>query len=137
MKSQYLLIAETILYKNNKLTALNIYDHFVAIKLPAEFIFDLAVLCGPGWKQGNHTISISFKSDDNEVVKLGDISIEIPHENFVYNAIANNLRFSVGDDVKNLSFVVHEGEDVIIERTYPVSGLMVPADETEKDIAVS
>ena len=137
MKNQYLLIAETIFYKNNKLTAINIYDHFVALKLPAEFVFDLAVLCGPGWEKGNHLITINFRPDDKELTKLGDIKVEIPNDNFVYNALANNLKFTIGSDVKNLSFIVMEGEQVIVERTYPVNGLMVPVEEKSKEEVIA
>lgn len=131
MKNQYLLMAETIFYKNNKLTAINIYDHFVALKLPAEFVFDLAVLCGPGWTPGEHVITINFQADDKEISKLGDITVDIPSENFVYNAIANNLKFTIGPEVKSLSFIVQEGDNVVVSRTYPVSGLMVPVDEEQ------
>ena len=112
MKNQYLLIAETIFYKNNKLTAINIYDHFVALKLPAEFVFDLAVLCGPGWEHGEHVITINFRPDDKELTKL---------------------KFTIGSDVKNLSFIVMEGDKVIVERTYPVNGLMIPVEEKPKE----
>ncbi len=133
MKNQYLLIAETIFYKNNKLTAINIYDHFVALKLPAEFVFDLAVLCGPGWEHGEHVITINFRPDDKELTKLGDIKVDIPSDNFVYNALANNLKFTIGSDVNNLSFIVMEGDKVIVERTYPVNGLMIPVEEKPKE----
>ena len=39
--SQYLLIAENVTFKDNKLSCINIYDNFSAVALPAEFVFDL------------------------------------------------------------------------------------------------
>ena len=38
--SQYLILAENITYKNNKLSCINIYDNFSAVALPAEFVFE-------------------------------------------------------------------------------------------------
>ena len=101
--------------------------------ISAEFVFDLAVLCGPGWEHGEHVITINFRPDDKELTKLGDIKVDIPSDNFVYNALANNLKFTIGSDVKNLSFIVMEGDKVIVERTYPVNGLMIPVEEKPKE----
>ena len=42
--SEYLILAENITYKNNKLSCINIYDNFSAVALPAEFVFDLVVI---------------------------------------------------------------------------------------------
>ena len=41
MQSQYLILAENITYKNNKLSCINILDQFLAVKLPSEMQFDL------------------------------------------------------------------------------------------------
>ena len=78
-------------------------------------------------------ITINFRPDDKELTKLGDIKVDIPSDNFVYNALANNLKFTIGSDVKNLSFIVMEGDKVIVERTYPVNGLMIPVEEKPKE----
>lgn len=132
MESQYLIIAENIVYKNGKLSCLNIYDQFTAIQLPAEFIFDMAVVCGAGWAEGNYNVRVEAKPGDNETLKLGDIAVEIVHENFVYNAVAQNLKLSLGEDVKNISFVIYKNDEIILERNYPVAALIKSKQPTQQ-----
>ena len=56
--SEYLILAETIIYKNNKLTCINTYDNFKSVAMPAEFNFDMAILCGPKWSVGEHNLRV-------------------------------------------------------------------------------
>lgn len=123
MKNQYLLIAESIIYRNNKLTAINMYDQLLAMKLPAEFVFDLAILCGPGWQAGNYELEIFVKIEDELEVKLGNISINIPNENFVYNAIAPELSLGVKDGADKVTFIVKTDGQVVLERNFNVKTL--------------
>jgi len=126
MQNQYLAIAESIIYKNNKLSCINIFDQFVALQLPAEFVFDMAVICGSGWLPGEYAIKIQAKTNDNpDLINIGDIKVNIPHENFVYNAIAQNLKLVLGDNVSKITFIVSRNDEIIIERTYPVNTIMV------------
>lgn len=128
MENQYLIVAESILYKNNKLTCINMYDQFMAVTLPAEFVFDLAVMCGPGWPVGEYDIAISMKSNaTQESNELGTLKVAIPHENFTYNSIANNLNVKIGESISDVTFVVHRNGEEIIERTYPINSLLSPA----------
>lgn len=141
MQNQYLIVAENIIYKNNKLSCINIHDQFLSVQLPAEFTIDLAVICGPGWEAGSHNIEIKAKTDETEIVNVGNINIEIPGENFVYNAIAPNLKLALGEGVKNITFVVYKNNEVIIERTYPINSLFnrakveQPVQQTEPETA--
>lgn len=121
MKNQYLVIAESLLYKNNKLTAINMYDQFLSMQLPAEFDFDLAVLCGPGWGPGDYSLDIFIEPKGAESFKLGVINFDIPNENFVYNAVAKDLSLVVNEGVEEISFIVKNKEEVLIERNFMVN----------------
>ena len=123
MKNQYLVIAESLIYKNNKLTAINMYDQFVAMQLPAEFDFDLAVLCGPGWAVGDYSLDIFIEPKGSESVKLGVINFEIPNENFVYNAVAKDLSLLVNEGVEEITFVVKNKDDILVRRNFMISVL--------------
>lgn len=129
MKNQYLLVAESIIYKNSKLTAINIYDQFLAMQLPAEFSFDLAILCGPGWEPGDYDLDIFVKPENDSEVQLGTIKINVPNESFVYNAIATNLNLSLKEGIKKIAFVVKAGDEVVIDRDFQVNTL---ADQDSK-----
>ena len=129
MKNQYLILAENITYKNNKLSCINIMDQFVGVTLPADFLFDMVIICGPGWAGGNYDLSIKVKSDVSEMSEIGNIKVEIPNDNFVYNALAPGMKISVGNDIKTLTFMVYRNDELIIERNYPVSSLFVATAE--------
>ena len=131
--SEYLLIAENVTFKNNKLSCINIYDNFSAVALPAEFVFDLVIICGPNWTPGEHKIAIKAKTTGDKVVEIGNIDVNIQNENFVYNAIAQNLRITADYGLKSLTFMVYDGENQIIERTYPIRSLLVPAPKPQED----
>lgn len=124
--SEYLILAENITYKNNKLSCINIYDNFSAVALPAEFVFDLVVICGPNWTPGEHKIAIKARTSTDVTVDIGEIAVNIPNENFVYNAMAQNLRISLDYSIKDLTFLVFDGENQVLERKYAVNALLVP-----------
>ncbi|MEI8377982.1 MAG: hypothetical protein WCF95_05550 [bacterium] len=121
MKNQYLVISESLVYKNNKLTAINMYDQFLAMQLPAEFDFDLAVLCGPGWAVGDYSLDIFIEPKGNESFKLGVINFDIPSENFVYNAVAQDLSLLINEGVEEIAFVVKNKEEILIRRNFMVN----------------
>ncbi len=137
MQNQYLVVAENITYKNNKLSCINIFDQFVAVKLPAEFTFDLAVICGPGWEPGKYNVKIQAKTTETDLASVGNLEVDIPHDNFVYNALAPNLKITLGPNVKSITFVVSKNDDVVIKRNYPVSALLTatvaPTQEQPKE----
>ena len=112
--SEYLVLAENISFKNNRLTCINIYDKFTAITLPAEFRFDLAIMCGPDWKLGEHKLSIKAIGSNGKEVTIGDLIVNIPDENFVYNAFANDLKIIMDYSVSDLTFVVYDNDKQII-----------------------
>lgn len=130
--SEYLILAENVIYKNNKLSCINIYDKFSAVAMPAEFVFDLVVICGPNWTEGEHKLSIKAKTDLGAEVSIGEITVNIPNENFVYNAIAQNLKITLDYNIKDLTFLVMENESVVIERKYSVTSLLVPKQPSEE-----
>ena len=130
--SEYLILAENITYKNNKLSCINIYDNFSAVALPAEFVFDLVVICGPNWTAGEHKIAIKAKTNTDVTVDIGEITVNIPNENFVYNAMAQNLHISLDYSITDLTFLVFDGENQVIERKYAVNSLLVPQKKQEE-----
>ena len=133
MQSQYLIVAENITFKNNKLSCINIYEQFLAIKLPAEFSFDMAVICGPGWDVGEYDLNIDIKiNESEETTQLGTIKVNIPTENFVYNAMATDLKVKLGSDIKSMTFLIRKNDELILERAYPVNTLLVKKEQTEQ-----
>jgi|GEM_PF-1337215 len=129
MKNQYLIIAENITYKYNKLSCINIYDQFITFSTPAESFFDLAVMCGPGWETGEYDLKINVQIDNEEPVELGSVKTNIPHDNFVYNAIAPNLKIILPKDAKTVTFYVYKNNELVLSRTYPVTELLVQQHE--------
>ena len=129
--SEYLILAENITYKNNKLSCINIYDNFSAVALPAEFVFDLVVICGPNWTAGEHKIAIKAKTNTDVTVDIGEITVNLPNENFVYNAMAQNLRVALDYSIKDLTFIVYDDDKEIIQRKYTVASLLVPQPKQE------
>lgn len=129
MKNQYLVIAENITYKYNKLSCINIYDQFMTFSLPAESFFDLAVMCGPGWEPGEYDLKINVQVDNQETAELGSVKTNIPHSNFVYNAIAANLKIVLPEGAQNVSFHVYKNDELVLTRVYPISTLFVPQTE--------
>ena len=124
--AEYLIIAETIIFKNDKLTCINIYDSFRTIAMPAEFIFDAAVMCGPNWTKGEHKLTIKAKADNGKTADLGSAAINIPNENFVYNAFINNVKLAMDYSVKSVDFIVSDNGKEILSRRYAVNSMLVP-----------
>lgn len=133
MQNQYLIVAENITFKNNKLSCINILDHFLSIQLPAEFVFDMVVICGPGWNAGEHNLAIKAKSNlADDTQEIGNIKVEIPHDKFTYNALAPDLKLNIGQNVTEITFLIYKNDELVIERTYPVNALFVPAPDQQK-----
>lgn len=122
MKNQYLLIAENISYKLNKLSCINIYDQFLTTSFPADLYFDLAYICGPNWEAGQHDISIRVDLN-GDMKEIGNIKINIPHKDFVYNAMAPNLKLTVENEIEKLDFSVYKNDHKILERSFPINNL--------------
>lgn len=132
--AEYLILAENITYKNNKLSCINIYDNFSAVALPAEFVFDLVVICGPNWEQGEHKLAIKAKTNTDITVDIGEIVVQIPNENFVYNAMAQNLRIALDYSITDLTFIVMDGDKEVIQRKYKVNSLLVPQQQKAEKV---
>ena len=124
--NQYLIIAENIIFKNDKLTCINIYDRLSAIAMPAEFRFDLAIMCGPKWKVGEHKLSIKAVGSNGKEISIGELAVNIPNEDFVYNAYAINCKVIMDYSVSSLTFVVYDNGKEIISRKYPVTSMIRP-----------
>lgn len=124
--AEYLILAENISFKNNKLTCINIYDKFTTVAMPAEFKFDLAILCGPNWTIGEHKLTVKVVSNVGKEVQIGELTVNIPNEDFVYNAYANDLKLIMDYSVENLTFYVYDNDNEIISRKYNVVSVLVP-----------
>ena len=125
MQSQYLMLAENITYKNNKLSCINVIDQFMVMKLPSEAYFDLVAICGPGWDEGEYEVTIKVQTDDNEIHELGKTEIKVPNKDFVYNAFAPNMKVVLQEETKYVRFFVYRGEELMIQRDYKVAPLFV------------
>lgn len=124
--SEYLVLAENVFIKNNKLTCMNIYDRLTTVAMPAEFSFDLAVMCGPNWSVGEHKLVVKARGSNGKEVTVGELTVDIPSENFVYNAYANDLKITMDYSVESLTILVYDNDKEIISRTYPVLSFLVP-----------
>lgn len=124
--AEYLILAENISFKNNKLTCINIYDRLSTIAMPSEFKFDLAIMCGPNWTQGEHKLFVKAVGSNGIEVNIGELTVNIPNEDFVYSAFANDLKLIMDYSVESLTFVVYDNEKEIVRRKYPVISMLVP-----------
>ncbi len=124
--SEYFVLAENISFKNNRLTCINIYDRLSSIAMPAEFKFDLAIMCGPNWSIGEHKLSVKAVGSNGKEVSIGTLDVNIPSEDFVYNAFANDLKIIMDYSVSDLTFVVYDNDKEILSRKYQVVPMLVP-----------
>ena len=131
--AEYLILAENVYFKNNKLTCINIYDRLTTVAMPTEFKFDLAIMCGPNWSEGEHKLTIKAKGSNGKEVSVGEITVKIPSEDFVYNAYANDLKLTMDYSVEKLTLLVYDNDKEIISRTYPVIPMLVPQKKDKTD----
>ena len=124
--AEYLILAENIIFKNDRLTCINIYDRFRTVAMPAEFKFDLAIICGPNWSVGEHKLKVKAKGSNGKEVEIGELTVNIPHEDFIYNAYANDLKIIMDYSVEDLTIIVTDNDNEIISRKYPVTPMLVP-----------
>ena len=129
----YLELAEAAIHKEGKTYILNIYNELFAVAMPAEFRFDMAVMCGPKWTAGDHKLTIKVKAnEDGEEKQLVDTTIKIPHEQFVYHAVANDVKFTMNYDVRYLTFTVFDNDEEVISRVYPVRAMLYPSPKPQQ-----
>ncbi len=131
--AEYLILAENITFKNNKLSCINIYDKLSTIAMPAEFRFDMAVMCGPNWSEGEHKLTVKARANNGKEIELGNLTVNIPNSNFVYNAFASDLKMVMDYSVEELTLVVFDNDKEIISRTYPVVSMLIPQKTTETE----
>ena len=124
--AEYLILAENIIFKNDRLTCINIYDKLTTVAMPAEFRFDLAIICGPNWSAGEHKLSVKAKANNGKEVSIGELTVNIPNKDFVYNAYANDLKIMMDYSVSDLTIVVLDNDKEVISRKYPVVSMLVP-----------
>ena len=124
--AEYLILAENVYFKNNKLTCINIYDKLTTVAMPAEFKFDLAIMCVPDWSEGEHKLIIKVKGNNGKEVPVGELTVNIPSKDFVYNAYANDLKLAMDYSVEQVTILVYDNDNEIISRTYPVIPMFGP-----------
>lgn len=130
---QYLVLAESIIFKNDKLTCINIYDNFRAVAMPSEFVFDMAISCGPKWQTGEHNVSIKAVANNGKELNLGSANVKIPNEDFVYHVYLNNIKITMDYSVTDLTFYVYDNGNEIISRKYPVTSMLVPQKQSSEN----
>ena len=131
--AEYLILAENITLKNNKLSCINVYDRLSTIAMPAEFKFDMVIMCGPNWSVGEHKLSVKAKGSNGKEITIGELKVNIPNENFVYNAYANDLKILMDYSVEDLTIIVYDDDKEIITRTYPVVSMLVPQPQPKQE----
>ena len=131
--AEYLLIAENITYKQHKLSCINIYDRISVIAMPSEFLFDLVAICGPNWPTGEHKLEIKARINTNEEVSVGELKVNIQNENYVYNAIANNLRLILDQSITNVTFIIYDNGNELFSRKYAVEAMFIPQQKANEN----
>ena len=129
--SQYLILAETVIYKNDKLTCMNVYNNFRTVAMPSEFTFDMVILCGPKWSKGEHKVSVKAVTSNGKEIEIGSATVNIPSEDFVYNAFLQNLKIVMDYSVSDLTFFVYDNDKEVYSRKYPVLPMLVPQKQEE------
>ena len=124
--AEYLILAENVIFKNNRLSCINIYDKLTTFAMPSEFRFDLAMICGPNWSVGEHKLSVKAKGNNGKEALIGELTVNIPSEDFVYNAYANDLKILMDYSVEDMTITVYDNDEEIISRKYPVVSMLVP-----------
>ena len=124
--SEYLILAENVSFRNNKLSCINIYDKLTTIAMPSEFTFDLAIMCGPNWSVGEHKLEVKARGSNGKEISVGELTVNIPSEDFVYNAYANDLKIMMDYSVESLNITVNDNGKEILSRKYPVVSVLVP-----------
>lgn len=133
--SEYLILAENVMFKNDRLTCINIYDRLSTVAMPAEFRFDLAIMCGPNWSVGEHKLVVKAKGSNGKELTIGDLTVNIPSEDFVYNAYANDCKIIMDYSVSDFTLEVYDNDKLIISRKYPVISMLVPQKQEEGEAA--
>lgn len=131
--AEYLLLAEHVFFKNGRLSCINVYDKLTTVAMPAEFRFDLAIICGPNWSVGEHKLTVKAKGSNGKEVTVGELTVDIPKEDFVYNAYANDLKITMDYSVETLTLSVYDNDNEIIARNYPVIPMLVPQKKEEEN----
>ena len=129
--SEYLILAETVIYKNDKLTCMNVYNNFRTVAMPSEFTFDMVILCGPKWSTGEHKVSVKAVASNGKEIEIGSATVNIPSEDFVYNAFLQNLKIVMDYSVSDLTFYVYDNDKEVYSRKYPVLPMLVPQKQEE------
>lgn len=132
--AEYLILAENVFFKNNRLSCINIYDRLTTFAMPSEFRFDLAIICGPNWTVGEHKLTIKARGNNGKEAQIGELTVNIPNEEFVYNAYANDLKILMDYSVADMTIVVYDNDEEIISRKYPVVSFLVPQKKEEKEV---
>lgn len=133
--SEYLILAETVVFKNDKLTCINVLNTFRTVAMPAEFNFDMAIICGPKWSKGEHKLSVKAVASNGKEIEIGSATVNIPNEDFVYNAFLNNLKIVMDYSVSDLTFYVYDNDEEVYSRKYPVLPMLVPQEKNKEEEA--
>lgn len=124
--SEYLILAENVVFKNNKLSCINVYDRLTSLAMPTEFHFDMAILCGPNWSVGDHKLTVKARANNGKEITIGELDVNIPSEDFVYNAYANDVKVLMDYSVEDMTIAVYDNDNEVIARKYPVVPMLVP-----------
>ena len=124
--SEYLILADNVIYKNEKLSFIGAINSFKTVAMPSEFVFDMVIICGPKWSIGEHKLSIKVTTDNGKELNIGNVDINVPNEDFVHNAFLNGIVIQMDYSVSVLTFHVFDNDKEIITNKYPVRSMLIP-----------
>jgi len=135
LSNQYLVLAKEIKQNENGVYSyIDICEHLLIKDLPAQGVFDMAIVCGPGWEPGDHHLHIAIKKGELESQKIGFGKVHITDEFHIFTLKINKLSIGLKDNQPfTLQVYQHKGDfvenentvnmitgDLVIERVFKV-----------------
>ena len=85
------------------------------------------------WSVGEHKLSVKAVASNGKEIELGNATVNIPNEDFVYNAFLNNIKIVMDYSVEDLTFFVYDNDNEVYSRKYPVLPMLVPQKQEAKE----
>jgi hypothetical protein len=114
---------------------MNVYNQFRTVAMPSRFNFDMVILCGPKWSVGEHKIVVKAVASNGKEIEIGTTTVNIPNEDFVYNAFLQDVKIVMDYSVSDLTFFVYDNDNEVYSRKYPVLPMLVPQKEENTEEA--
>jgi hypothetical protein len=98
--SQYIILAEEIKKgEHNLFNFSNVCQQLTVNKLPARGMFDVAILCGPGWEAGKYRIHVAAMAIGTDTPqKIGVAEFQILNDGHTYTVTMNQVNLHLDNN---------------------------------------